>query len=183
VCPPPEFVSVERGSMESKRFRTVERKRGAVWQAFIERRKLAAARGRKQGRVDAQQAPHQQRIIFGRHQAGFRIQQCGLGAAFVDREIVDHGSMAKGSARCSLRLVSLMMAWSRSCACALRAGSTMKPMPPPDCHPASRNPETRCPVRRAPVQSASPYKARPYKGGAICWTVPTSNRRKSESFM
>ena len=53
--------------------------------------------------------------------------------------------MAKGSACSSSRLVCDMISCNRCCACALRFGSTMKPMPPPDMPPSIQKPQKSAP--------------------------------------
>ena len=57
--------------------------------------------------------------------------------------------MAKGTACSICRLVSLMMACKRSCACALACGAKRKPMPPPDIPPSIQKPQKSSPISRA----------------------------------
>ena len=55
------------------------------------------------------------------------------------------GSIAKGRAGSSSRLVASIIARSRSCASARRAGAKMKPIPPPDIPPSIQKPQKSSP--------------------------------------
>ena len=122
------------------------RNSGLVRQAAPKRSSSARRSAEKLLRSCAQQRGHNERVVAGRHQGVFACKQLGEGAAFVDREVVDHRLHRERQG------VSAARAWSPhmiSCKPLLRlgflSGAKMKPMPPPDMPPSIQKPQKSSP--------------------------------------